>query len=1133
MRKIFTKSFRNGSAFLALVAFALFGTASAQADAVEMGTIEFGKAYEIPTGSSVTGTLVIPQDATTGKDGTIRLTQDGVGPGFMGLNLKLNGEAANHSFKGYNGKYGALNDYSVKPGEIYEINETFIMNGGKVAFFLEGVSTQPLAVQYINISPGSTINFALTPRLSITFNQAISAIPSTGHKIYFKNRKTNALEDVNLPYSAAGWDLYTPCKAQLAAGALLPGDEFQVMIAGIRTPAGATCETADADGNIWFTFKTGSEPLVSISQKVPSTFLSYYAPGDPEGVISVTFNNPMPEIENKIVLTDASKVVIGYGELESENAYYYETFKPTLSEDGMTVYANLSGKLRTPQTMIPTASGVEYTAIAVSIQNINDQYGNPVKSNDNVSIGSFGWELPYKELERTNFISEFTPANGETLVGAENIEVMIYPATGYSFSGFDISYAGENGSTEKVTIDKANANESVNDGIASYKFAIPEQVKGKKNVTVTLANLICNDGYDHTTDVMAQYDAFVITYSDPVNNASLAMLKDNQVITIETNYSEKYPEMTIVYEIVDMNPVNPEDNIVKTESYMERQSDGSYQSAPVYGDFKLYIGHTYQMRFTAWATADDKNYGKESLGSAYITLNGTTPPYVPSDLTLLSIDPAEDTVLGEEAPVFTLTFDGMVVIDANSTVINGGAFADNVKFASITGVRPEVYEGVTYASSWQLAVPEEYYKNLEDALLFTVVADDMEGRRVQGNNGVDEESSFEFSYEVASQYEKYTVAAVGTEPYASVKEFTAYAPERGGINFSWYIPYNQAYVTDGRRAIVARVAEVKTPEVEIGERVNEVTLVLDTEITEAGSYMLIIPKNYFVLGEEYDSKNSAEVMYSFDVVGNGEAEVKISYTPATGDVNSLPKEIVMNFIGTTSIMTGSGVPTLTIDNGEPVKLGDVVLDNDIYTQCTLILPQEYTEPGEYKVNFPAGYFSLGDDGDPSPAYEAVWTIKGGEVINVTTNPAQGKVESLSTIEITFVDYEEAGGGSGKATLTVDGGAPVTLPDAYYGTGFNQMKQDLDQAYTAEGTYVISFPAGYFGLGSNGDASPAFTLTYTIGEGAGIAGVVVAADGLYHVYTVSGVEILTTADFAEVLALTPGLYVVNNSKVYIK
>ena len=191
MRKIFTTALRKTSGLLALVAFAVFGTASAQADAVVMGTVEFGKVYEVPTGSSVTGTIVIPENATPGKDGTLCLTQDGVSIGLGGINLMKDGQAVDHTFKGYGGKYGAMNDYKVKPGEIYEINESFIMNGGKVAFFLEGVSTQPLAVQYINIAPGSTVNFALNPRLTITFNQTIAAIPSTGHKMYFKSRKTD------------------------------------------------------------------------------------------------------------------------------------------------------------------------------------------------------------------------------------------------------------------------------------------------------------------------------------------------------------------------------------------------------------------------------------------------------------------------------------------------------------------------------------------------------------------------------------------------------------------------------------------------------------------------------------------------------------------------------------------------------------------------------------------------------------------------------------------------------------------------------------------------------------------------------------------------------------------------------
>lgn len=1132
MRKLFTSALRKGSGLLALVVCAAFGSANAYADAVAMGTVEFGKVYEIPRGSSVTGTIVIPEDVPTDKNGKARLTQDGVAPGFMGLNLKRSGEQVQNIFKGYGGAYGQLNDYEVLPGDVLDIDESYIMSGGNVAFFLEGVSTQPLDVQYINIAPGSMINFAIKPLLTITFNQTISTIPSSGHMIYFKSRLTDGMAELALPYSAAGWDIYTPCRAQLANGALYPGDEIRVMLTGIRTPAGATCEGADADGNLWFTFKVGSEPLSAVSQKVPSTFLSYYAPGNPEGVISITFQNPLPDVDNRIVLKESSRVVIGYGELESESSYYYETFSPTLSEDGLTIYADFTGKLRTPQVMIPNSTSADYTTISVGIQGISDMYGNPVKAADNVSIGSFGWTLPYKELERINFVSEFTPANGESLEGAENIEVSIYPATGYTFTGFDITYQGDNNTTEKVTIAKADANESIADDVASYKFAIPEQVKGHKNVTVTLANLVCNDGLDHTTDVIAQYDAFVITYCDPENNSSLEMLKDNQVVAIETNYSEKYPEMTVVYEVIDMNPTDPNNAVIKTESYLERQSDDSYK-ASIYGNYKLFTGHTYQMQFTAWATPDDKNYGNDPLGSAYITLYGTTPAYVPSNITLQSIDPAEGSVLGEETPVFTLNFDGMVAIDAKQTVISGGVASDNINFASITPVDPDVQNDITYASIWKLAVPEDYYQNLTGSIFFTVVADDMEGRRVQGNKGVDDESLFEFNYEVDSQYESYTVSAIGTKPYVSVKGFTAYAPERGGINYSYIIPYNEAYVADGRRAIVARVVDILSAESELGERCNEVTLVLDTEITQAGAYCLFIPQSYFILGEESDSRNSAQVTYEFEIVGKGDDEVSIEYTPATGEVTSLPKEIVMNFVGTNGIMIGSGRPTLTINNGEPVKLNDVDVDSDIYTQCTLTLPQEYTEPGEYKVNFPAGYFMLGDNGKRSPAYEAVWTIQANEAFNVSTDPAQGKVESLSSIELTFVDYEEVGGGLGKATISINGGAAENLPDASYGIDFNQMEQPLGKTYTEDGTYVISFPAGYFMLGSDGKESPAFTLTYTIGEGAGVSGVVVAPDGLYHVYTITGVEVLTTADFAEVIALTPGLYIVNNSKVYIK
>ena len=61
------------------------------------------------------------------------------------------------------------------------------------------------------------------------------------------------------------------------------------------------------------------------------------------------------------------------------------------------------------------------------------------------------------------------------------------------------------------------------------------------------------------------------------------------------------------------------------------------------------------------------------------------------------------------------------------------------------------------------------------------------------------------------------------------------------------------------RAIVAYVENVILPEVGDDEKRANCTLVLDKEITEAGEYSLIVPKDYFIIGEQFDSQNSAEM----------------------------------------------------------------------------------------------------------------------------------------------------------------------------------------------------------------------------------------------------------------------------------
>ncbi len=147
-------------------------------------------------------------------------------------------------------------------------------------------------------------------------------------------------------------------------------------------------------------------------------------------------------------------------------------------------------------------------------------------------------------------------------------------------------------------------------------------------------------------------------------------------------------------------------------------------------------------------------------------------------------------------------------------------------------------------------------------------------------------------------------------------------------------------------------------------------------------------------------------------------------------------------------------------------------------------------------------------------------------------PGQGAVESLSEIDIIFSNYPMAGGGSGHATLSIDGGEPVNLPDADFGMEWNEMIQPLGQVYTGAGQYVISFPEGYFNLGETGEPSPAFTLTYQIGS-SGIGAICADANGLYVVYSVTGIKVLETGDIADVKALARGIYIVNGVKLMVR
>lgn len=993
---------------LALIEAAVIcGTGAAEAaTSLDLGAVELGKVYEIPFGE-VKGTITVPATGTLKQ----------VGSGSINLYSEVSCSEASllsRTFLGYEDG-GAANSYQVTEGTTYYIYTPMNMQGNSLAYYMDGVSggEQALEVVYCDPDADGVFGFANFSSMAVLFNQKVNCSSTatitygggTKVEVSASNSLQNGKSYVTIP-------VYPTFKPLLQAGTVKPGDAFTVTLTGVY----ADGKDASTAKDFTWNYTLGSIPTKRVSEVVPSEMLSYFEPGDPKALYQITF-------DQEVKIGDQTRMEFGWGDLEGEDgSYYYEELVPTLSADKKTIIVDFAGKLRTPKTMTPLFPDAAYTSCSLKLRGVVDKYGNPVASEGQGTIGSYSYGVKYTVLEKANIVCEFTPGNGSSMddfKAEKNLEIWMSPVSKFSFDGFVFTFGGKSVTVNKSACSVVNGS---NDD-ATWTVAIPEEAKSANSVTVTLANLSCTDGYNHGDAIKASYGGFVIIDCDPAAGSELAGLNYNEVITINTNIDPSvYPEAYLTYEIEDLNAADEDHRIVKTESWFTNLQDGSFEST-VWDNYKFVSGHTYSMNVTAWAKESD-SYGQSQaspLGTYSVTWEGTTPPYEYSDTELLSITPAVGTLLTANDNKFVLEFSGMVNLNSSSTFINTG-FGSSAGFESIVPTSPSNENGTDYSNIWTLTVSESFMKSLTGPIDISFAATDVQGRRVKGTDGEEEQTYFYYSYDCESAYsDSFEVSVVGEAPYASVKQFKVTASN--GITRNWNVATDAAVVYSKLQGQPAKVIDFELEQVAEGKRPSYIILTLDNELTEAGAYMLSLPMGYFVIGEEFDACNSKARDFDF-----------------------------------------------TIENGGS-----------------------------------------------------------GSDFAYTTEPAEGAVEKISEIFITFTDYESVGGGMGHAYLTINGGAPIQLPDANYDdcVEWNKMKQPLDKEYTEDGTYVITFPEGYFNLGDNGDASPAFTLTFNIGNTA-VDGVFVDADGNRIVYNLNGVRVSKNAD-----ALAPGVYIIDGVKVMVK
>lgn len=1117
MRKFFSKCGVSAFKIFMTLAMLVASTTLAKADSAPVAltpgmSLELGVTYSFAQYSDIDASFTSPADGVLRIEGII-----------MGVYSAPGGNPANliptrNSL--------SVMELDVTKGQTIYFYNSFVMDRGTLVLYMDGIISAPLEIKYMQPDQHEIVDYVNYSSMQVTFNQDIK-VESTDAQIVFQNRLTSTEQTLTTRASVSGAllnvPMYSVLNPYIAQGAIRVGDRYKVIVKGITTTSGQPYINTDANGNAVFSFLCGSIPTISITNYCPDPFLSYWPKGTPEGILKMTFDKPLGN-------SPQTRCEIGWGNQEGEaGEYYFETLPIVIDGNSLTV--DFTGVLRTPSTMTPLFPDSSYPNMAVNIVHVVDEFGNPVNGGSG-STGSFSFYPVYKVLSRSTLAAEFEPANGSDLSLASKINVWISGIKDIKFDGFKIDAVDKvSGETTTYVIPMSDVTVTPDgDDAAEYAFNMPEEViNNAKSAVVTLNNIEALDGYNHNDDIRASYGGFVVTYADPANGTEMPSLDNETIITIETNVADKYPAMYVEYQITDLAT----EEIIKSISWLNRQEDGSY-SAEVVGDYKLLFDHDYKVEFTAWEDEETRNFTPElSLGSDYIIWKGLTPPYRYSDILLSSITPDAGEIL--ESNTITVNFEGMVNLGETSgsnpdTGILLGMGMGIMPFAEVTPVTPEEIDGTIYSSSWNLVFPDGYLNTLTAPVAITLKAFDEEGRVVKGEEGEDAGSYFIYQFDVPGMFKDIAVS-FGTEPVTSVREITVSFPT--GINVAYEIPFSEVKVYNKTQQEVAYMEDyimAEDPENPFAIA-KEGRIVLNTELTEEGGYMLHIPRSFFELGTDFNTAKNSEVNLPFSI-----SAAPFTVIPAQGKVESLETIVISYNDGLVELVEGSDLKPYYNIPGNDYNFEFASFSAED-TELTLTFDTEITQPGTYIVTVPEGLVRFVTGGD-APAVTLTYTISEvAERPNLTLDPEEGPVSSIpQVIRILFNDYDSVMGGMGKATLSINGGEPEYLGDVDYDFADERLNLILQPTgaapeYTEKGTYVFSFPAGYFSLNYNGEPSPAFDITYTIGESSSVDINIEAAS--YTVFNLTGVKLLDRADREAYNALAPGLYIVNGVKIVKK
>ena len=733
----------------------------------------------------------------------------------------------------------------------------------------------------------------------------------------------------------------------------------------------------------------------------------------------------------------------------------------------------------------------------------------------------------------------------------DGISVSITPAEGEveSLKDFVITFEGCNAAEwtfAKVSQIKdeegnvvANLQTGENASATALTGSIAEAITkpGKYTLNIPKGSVSFNKVMEYTNPEAISF-SFVIKSKEPaISSVNMVLGETSTDLLAGQNIEQIIGDADIVVKVDnsenigvmtwEMNEVGGE--IIKSRSTEVSNKNGTFTFWNP-RDIELTLGKQYEIVFTGWESTEAKNNGEPNF-TRKVIVNGGTKAYEYSPVTL--VEPAE-LLYGQGEVNFSLesaedntisfTFSDVVTIAEAFVPLGMGetescevAMSEDGKTANIT-------------------IPNDVINSYHNFVVSLLVKD-ANGLVVKGNNG--EKDGSYISVYVDAKFNLPEVTMVDPAPDATVEKISTikfgYAD---GIQASWF---DNITILDKTRNVVAKSVDV-TSVIPEGEEnnddyiVKEVVVSFNNEITENGTYTVVVPEGMFNLdltAQGFNVKSNREATFNI-TVDNGDTpmpSINVSINPVPGEVASL-KDFDLIFNDAKEAAWGDGFPTLTYPDGTVVKIKNQDFGAE-WNELILSLDEEITAPGEYILTLPAASVNL--DGTPTDKdYSFVYTIAEADNEKYTVTPEVGNVTSLQTIDVIFDSHSEISFGSGNPSLTDAAGNSYTVNEGW-GPDWNILnwaRFTIAEEITAEGTYTLTLPAGHINYEDGNSNVKDIKFTWTIGNATAISNIF-AAEGKVEIYNANG-QLVKRGDASAIKTLAPNkMYIINGKKVIIK